>query len=146
MAKKDDSNLGLAAGIGAIAAVAGAYFMYGSKKAAKNRKEVKSWLLKAKADVLEKLEDAQEMSKKDYEKVIDAVGAAYKDVKNVSKTEMADFKREMKGHWSEIEKATAPKKAPAKKTTKKAPAKKTASKTAKKAPAKKVAKKAPAKK
>ena len=139
MAKKDDHKLGIAAGLGAIAAVAGTYFLYGSKKAAKNRKEVKSWLLKAKADVLEKLEDAQEMSKKDYEKVIDVVGAAYKDVKNVSKTELADFKREMKGHWADIEKATAPKKKAVKKATKKAVKKATTA-------TKKVAKKAPAKK
>jgi len=33
-----DSNLGVAVGLGAAAAAVGAYFMYGSKKAAKNRK------------------------------------------------------------------------------------------------------------
>ncbi len=152
MAKKKDDNLGLAAGIGAVAAIAGAYFMYGSKKAAKNRKAVKSWLFKAKADVLEKLEDAQDMTKRDYEKLVDVVGAAYKDVKDVSKTELADFKREMKGHWDEIEKATAPKKKAVKKAAKKAvkkattATKKVTKAPAKKSPAKKVAKKAPVKK
>ena len=37
-------------------AAAGTYFLYGSKDAKKNRKAVKSWALKAKAEVLEALE------------------------------------------------------------------------------------------
>jgi hypothetical protein len=141
MAKKqDDHKVGLGIGLGAaVAAAVGTYFMYGSKKAAKNRKTVKSWVFKAKADVLEVMENAQEMTQKDYEKLIDTVGASYKDLKDASKTDMADFKREMKHHWVEIAKAATPKKTAAKKTAKKAPAKKTATKkpAARKSPAKK---------
>ena len=58
MAKKKQSvtnNQKIAAGVGltaAAVAAAGAYFLYGSKDADKNRKTVKSWGLKAKAEVL----------------------------------------------------------------------------------------------
>ena len=53
-------NVGIGVGLTAAAvAAAGAYFLYGSKNAAQNRTKVKSWMLKAKAEVLEKLEQAE---------------------------------------------------------------------------------------
>lgn len=128
-------KVGVGVGLTAAAvAAAGAYFLYGSKNAAKNRKAVKSWALKAKAEVLEKLENAKEMTQEEYEELVGAVAGAYAGVKNASKGELKEFKDEMLGHWKVIEKSVKPKKAAAKKA---APAKKAA---AKKAPAKKVAK------
>lgn len=140
----DTQKIGIGVGLtAAIAAAAGSYFLYGSKNAAKNRTMVKSWSLKAKAEVLEAIEQAKEMSKEDYDELIATVAGAYADVQNVSKKELGEFTKEMKDHWGKIEKTAVKKKAPAKKvatkkTTKKAPAKKTA--------AKKVAKKAASKK
>ena len=57
-AKKKGMGTGAKVSIGvgvstAVLAAAGGYFLYGSKNAAKNRKQVKSWALKAKAEVLE---------------------------------------------------------------------------------------------
>lgn len=140
MAKKDEKNsemtptqkIGVGVGLtGAAVAAAGAFFLYGSKNAAKNRKAVKSWSLKAKADVLEKLEDAKEMSREEYEQLIGTVVAAYSGVKNASKGELKMFKDEMIDHWRAIERTAKPKKkAVVKKAT-----------PAKKAPAKKVVKK-----
>lgn len=129
-----NSNATVGVGIGltaAAAAAAGAYFLYGSKSAAKNRKQVKSWALKAKAEVLEKLEDAQQMSQKEYEDLIKSVSGAYAGAKNASKKDLIDFSKEMKDHWKSIERAAAPLKKTAKKATK--TVKKTAKKTAKKA-------------
>lgn len=153
MAQKKESPNGnskttLGVGLGAAAAAAaGAYFLYGSKSAAKNRKAVKSWALKAKADVLEKIEDAQEMSQKEYEDLIKSVSGAYAGAKNASKKDLVDFTKEMRDHWKSIEKAAAPLKNKAAKTVKKVEkvAKKVekvvAPKPAKKAASKKVAKK-----
>lgn len=125
-------QVGIGVGItAAAAAAAGAYFLYGSKDAKKNRQKVKSWMLKAKAEALEALESAENMTKDEYENMIDRIGAAYSVVRDASKADIANFKKEMKAHWQDIEKNAAPKK--------KAP-KKTAKKTAKKAP-KKTAKK-----
>ncbi|MCU0678467.1 MAG: hypothetical protein MUF19_02690 [Candidatus Pacebacteria bacterium] len=125
----------------AAVAAAGAYFLAGSKNAAKNRKAVKSWALKAKAEVLEGLEKAQQMSQAEYEALIEQVGAAYTQVQAASKADISGFKKEMKEHWQKIAKSAAPKK----KTVKKAVATKVAAaatKVATDAVAKKVAKKA----
>lgn len=128
-------KIGVGVGLTAAAvAAAGAYFLYGSKNAAKNRKAVKSWALKAKAEVLEKLENAKEMTREEYEELVGAVAGTYAGVKNASKSELKEFKDEMLGHWKVIEKSVKPKKVAAKKVV---PAKKA---VAKKAPAKKAAK------
>ncbi len=109
-------KVGIGVGLTAAAvAAAGAYFLYGSDKAAKNRKTVKSWMLKAKAEVLETMEAADQMTHEEYEKLIDSVSDAYARLKDASKVDIATFKREMKAHWQGIEKATRPKKKVAKK-------------------------------
>jgi hypothetical protein len=140
--KKTESSAADKIGVGigltaAAVAAAGAYFLYGSKNAAKNRKAVKSWMLKAKAEVLEKLEDAKEMTEDQYQELVANVAAAYSGLKSATGPELKQFKAEMLEHWKGIERAAKPKKA-AKKAAKKAPAKK----AAKKAPAKKATKKA----
>jgi 6-phosphogluconolactonase (cycloisomerase 2 family) len=136
MAKKEVKKSGLtpaqkvSVGVGltaAAVAAAGAYFLYGSKNAAKNRKAVKSWMLKAKAEVLEKLEEAKEMSQEEFQEVVNNVAGAYSAVKSASKAEVKAFKDEMLESWKAIEKTAKPKKAAAKKAVaKKAPAKKAA--------------------
>jgi gas vesicle protein len=114
-------NIGIGVGLTTAAvAAASAYFLYGSKSASKNRKTVKSWALKAKAEVLEKLEDAQEMTQAEYEQLIKSVSGAYAGAKNASKKDILEFSKEMKDHWKSIEKAAAPLKKTAKKEVKKA--------------------------
>lgn len=137
MAKKNNDmtqTQKVSVGVGltaAAVAAAGAYFLYGSKNAAKNRKAVKSWMLKAKAEVLEQLEQAKEMSREEYEDIVKSVASTYGELKSASKVDLKDFKNEMLEHWNAIEKETKPKKAAAKKAVKKA-AKKPAKKAAKK--------------
>ena len=124
VAKKNDEltptqKIGVGVGLTAAAvAAAGAYFLYGSKNAAKNRKAVKSWMLKAKAEVLEKLEDAKEMTKEEYEELITAVSGAYAGLKTASKADLKEFKTEMLDHWKSIEKVAKPKKKAVKKAVK----------------------------
>jgi 6-phosphogluconolactonase (cycloisomerase 2 family) len=126
-------KIGVGVGLTAAAVTAaGAYFLYGSKNAAKNRKTVKSWSLKAKAEVLEKLEMAKEMSKEEYEDLINNVAEIYTGVKSASKVDIKAFKEEMKDHWKAIERTALPKKKVVKKAVKavvkKAPAKKVVAK------------------
>ncbi len=140
----DKEKLSIGVGLTAAAvAAAGAYFLAGSKNAAKNRKIVKSWMLKAKAEVLEGLEKAEQMSQAEYEALIEQVGAAYAGLESASKTDIAGFKKEMKEHWQKIAKSAAPKKKPAKKVATKvaaAAAKAATTAVVKKAAAKKTAK------
>jgi len=106
MAKK--SGHGLAAGLtlvaGAAAAVAGAYYFYG-KDGAKHRKDLKSWGVKARGEIMEKLEGMEDVSKDKYHEVVTQVLAKYKKMKNVAPSELADLTKELKGHWDAINKA-----------------------------------------
>lgn len=140
MAKKKTSTgnhvlEGIAA-VAAVAAAAGAVFLYATDSGKKKRKEIKSWMLKAKGEVLEKIEKAKDVNQEAYENIVDAVAKKYSKLKTVGEEEVVPFVKELKGHWSSIKKeiGASAKKAPAKKKS----AKKT---TAKKAPAKKTAKK-----
>jgi hypothetical protein len=98
-----EAKVAVGAGLAAlaIAGAAGAYFLYG-KDGAKNRKQVKSWALKAKAEVLEKLEKARVLSEENYHMIVDAAMAKYAKAKNVAPAEVADLSRELKSHWKRI--------------------------------------------
>jgi hypothetical protein len=131
-------KLGIGVGLTAAAvAAAGAYFLYGSKDAPENRKKVKSGILKAKAEVLEVLENAQEITEDEFKALVDGVATTYSKVQSLSKKDLAEFKTEMADNWQELV---------ASGIAKVLTAEQIAKKLAKKAPAKKVAKKAPAKK
>lgn len=120
MANKKSSNVGaIAAGLaGLTAAAVGAYYLYGSKEAAKNRAKVKSWMLKAKGEVLEQLEGMEEVTESAYMNALNAVMQKYNELKNIDPSELESFMDEMKSHWTglkktvekTVKKATAPKK------------------------------------
>ncbi len=112
--KSSGSGLGIAAL--AAAAAAGVYFLYGSKSATKNRKKVKGWMLKARGEVVEKMEKCKHVDKKDYEAIVDTVAKKYKKLKTVNTKEMSDLAVDLKGQWKEISKETNKK--PAKKKKK----------------------------
>lgn len=139
-------KLGIGVGLTTAAvAAAGAYFLYGSKEAPKNRAKVKSWALKAKGEVLEVLEKAEKITEDEFNMVVDGVVATYGQAQKLSKRELGDFKKEMIENWaglvkSGVAKVYSTEKAVEKVVAKKAPAKKVA--VAKKAPAKTAAKKA----
>lgn len=133
--KKSVSNAQIAvgAGIGAalVAAAAGAYFLYG-KDAPKRRKAARSWMLKAKGEILEQIEKVSDIDKERYYALIDAAAAKYAGMKDVSSAEVAELVKELRGYWTGIKKQFAPKKA-AKKSGAKKMVKKAAKKAAKKA-------------
>lgn len=107
-------KIAIGAGVAALAATAaGAYFLYGTKKGAKTRKQIKGWALKAKGEVLEKMEALQEINEKTYHKIVDEVKAGYKKMKNIDAKDIEDFGKEMKTYWkgikTEVEKKSAKK-------------------------------------
>jgi len=105
--------------VAAAAAAAGAYFLYG-KDGSKNRKKVKGWMLKAKGEVLEKMEKLKDINEDIYSQVVDTVAKKYETVKDIDKAELALMATELKRHWSSIKRqlneGKAKKKTPAKKT------------------------------
>lgn len=131
MAKKTNDTEGVS-GFGialAAAAAAGVYFLYGAKDAKKNRKAVKGWVLKAKGEVLEKMEKVKgEINEENYHKLVDGVMAKYRSIKDAHQEEIDSVVKEMKDHWKNIKKHVASSVVkPAKKAVKKA-AKKAAKK------------------
>ena len=98
------------AGIGAAAAAAaGAYWFYGSPDATKHRKTAQSWMIKARAEVLEAIETAiQEagvMDKDTYSKIVEGVLARYSKLSGVTSAQMSQVTRDMKDTWQHMQKA-----------------------------------------
>jgi len=111
--KKTSHAARISIGIAAAAAVAtaGAYFLYGAKNAAKNRKKVKGWALKAKAEVLEAMEKTRGMIHEvDYHALVDRVMKKYQNVRSASSAEVTALSKELKSHWKHIHKVATPKK------------------------------------
>jgi len=94
-------KIGIGVGLTAAAVAAvGAYFLYGSEDATKNRKKVKGWALKAKGEVLEALEKAEQMTEEEFQRVVDKVLMTYNKAQTLSKKELKEFKTEMVENWS----------------------------------------------
>lgn len=100
--KKVLTGVGVAAA--AAAALAGVYFLYGTKEGAARRKRIKSWVFKMKGDVLEQLENLKEVNQEVYEKTVDAVTEKYAQLKDVAPGELARVTKELKGYWRAMQK------------------------------------------
>ncbi|MDD5165284.1 MAG: hypothetical protein PHG25_01975 [Candidatus Pacebacteria bacterium] len=101
---KHSHALGIGVGIAALAAAAaGAYYLYGSDKSAKNRKHVKSWMLKMKAEVMDHVENMKDLSQNAYNKIIDEVSDKYSKIKDIDTDELKSLAERMKSHWKEIQ-------------------------------------------
>lgn len=97
--------MGLGAGIAAaaVAAALGSYLLTG-KRAAKTKKALKGWMLKAKGELLEQLENAGEVGEEVYCKAVDQVAAKYSKMSGVSKQEVEDMAKELKKQWKTVNK------------------------------------------
>lgn len=103
MDKKTKTNVVIGAGVATLAALAAAgYFLYGSKDGAKNRKKIRSWMLKAKAEVLEGVEKMKDVTEAEYNMVLDKVATKYKSLKNIDPAELEMMVKELRGHWKNI--------------------------------------------
>jgi len=111
MAKKSGIGAGAAIGIGATAAALGAaaYIMFGPD-AKKNRKVIKGWAIKMKGEIIEKLEDAKEITEPVYHQIIDTVSAKYAKIKKVDPKELELAVADAKKHWKSMMKDAKPKK------------------------------------
>ena len=89
--------------IGAVAAAAvGAYYVYNSKDAKKKIKNVKGWVLKAKGEILDKLEDMKDVTEEKYKTTVDSILTKYNKVKKVEGPEIIKLGDELKKHWKTI--------------------------------------------
>lgn len=103
--KVGKSNVVKYAVIGASLAglAATAYFFFGPK-GKQNRQHVKAWAIKMKAEVIEKLELAQEITEPIYHEIIDTVAKEYKHGKKASQEEIEELANDLKKHWKSMNK------------------------------------------
>jgi coenzyme F420-reducing hydrogenase alpha subunit len=99
------SKIGVGVSVGlaiAAAAIAGAYLM--GDKGKKPRREIKSWTLKAKGEVLEGLEKLEVINEEAYKKIVDEVSKRYRVLKHVDKKELALMAAELRSQWGDMQK------------------------------------------
>jgi len=103
--------MGLPLAAGVIAGMAGTYFLYGQgKQSAANRKKIKSWMIKAKGEALEKLEKMKELDEESYHKIMDGIAEKYGKLKEVEPAEVEALVKDLKKHWKSMVKDMQPKK------------------------------------
>jgi len=107
MAKNSQNSAGSKAavgvGIGVLAALsAGAYYLYGTKEGAKKRVKIRGWALKAKGEMLEKLENLKDVNEETYNELVMNVMKKYQTVKNIDQAEVAALVTDLKKHWKNI--------------------------------------------
>jgi hypothetical protein len=108
MAKKmnlDAKTVGAAAGVAAAAAAAaaGAYWLYGAKDAARHRKLAKSWMLKARAEMMDLVEKAQDIDKETYMQLAGEVAKRYAGVAGVTAAESKRLVQDLKSGWAYLQ-------------------------------------------
>lgn len=103
---------------GMAAAAVGAYFLYGSKNAAKNRKVVSSWILKARAEVMEAVEKLENVDKDTYYSIVDRVMEKYSKLEK-NNPNIPAIAKEIKSAWSYVRSTSKPAKKATKKVVKK---------------------------
>ncbi|MCF7833922.1 MAG: hypothetical protein K9L98_03620 [Candidatus Pacebacteria bacterium] len=103
--KSSDTSTGnlVALGAGVVALATAGYFLLGPD-GKKNIKKIKGWTLKAKGEVLEKIEKAKEISEPTYYKIVDTVMKKYLSAENKKEAEM--LAKDLKKHWKTIIKNT----------------------------------------
>lgn len=107
--------IGIGAGVAALGAAA--YILFGPN-GKKNRKEIKGWAIKMKGEIIEKLEQAKEITEPVYHNIIDTVKAKYAKLKDIDEEDLEKVVSEIKKHWKAIQRDAMPKKK-AKKVSKK---------------------------
>lgn len=101
--KKMSRNAAIGVGMAALAATAaGVYFLYGARGAKERREKIRGWMLRAKGEVLERMEHMKDVSKEAYHRAIDAVAEKYRGMKNVDAGELASMVSDLKRHWDNI--------------------------------------------
>ena len=96
----------VAVGAGAAAVAAGAYWLYGAEGATKHRKMARSWMLKARAEIVDAIETAVEkageLDKETYSNIVDGVLKRYATTAGVTEDEMKVMSKDMQSAWAHM--------------------------------------------
>lgn len=111
MAKKQDNQkIAAVAGIAAAAAAAaaGAYWLYGAKDAKKHRLLAKSWMLKARAEVMDTVEKLKEIDKETYMQIVGEVAKRYGEAAGAGSAEAKRLMQDLKSGWAYVQAQKGP--------------------------------------
>ena len=103
-------------GAAVAALAAGAYFFFGPKGKA-HQKHAKAWAIKMKGEVVERLENAKDVTESTYNDIVDSVANRYGKSSKVAVAEVQALAKDLKKHWKAI--AASVKKSGSKKKGKK---------------------------
>jgi len=115
--RNNDARERVAVGAGLAALAAGIYFFLGPD-GKKHQKQMKGWMVKMKGEVLEKLEDAKEITEPVYNEIVDTVAHTNKVAGKIPQAEVAALALELKRQWRSIKQAIGGKKGGARKRSK----------------------------
>jgi hypothetical protein len=107
--------MGIGAGVAALSAAA--YVLFGPE-GKKNRKIIRGWSVKMKGEIIEKFENAKELTEPVYHNIVDGIQAKYAKLKNVDPEELQNVVAEIKKHWKALQKEAGVKKSKVVKKTK----------------------------
>jgi gas vesicle protein len=103
--KKNGLNAKTVVGIGAgVAALSAAAYILFGPNGKKNRKVIRGWSVKMKGEIIEKFENAKELTEPVYHEIIDNIQAKYAKLKNVDQAELVGVVNEIKKHWKTLKK------------------------------------------
>ena len=85
----------------AALAAAGACFQYGRKRP-HHLQPIAGWALRLKGEVLEKMENASELDREIYDRLVDDAAARYARAGRVSASELKDLTADLKAAWTQI--------------------------------------------
>jgi len=103
MSEHDGLSTGkkLVIGAGMAALGAATYYFFGPE-GQKHRKDFKSWTIKMKADIIEKIDEAGEVTESLYHKIIDEVAEMYVKAGKAGKEEISVYAETLKKQWDRI--------------------------------------------
>ncbi|HVZ76149.1 MAG TPA: hypothetical protein VG934_02665 [Candidatus Paceibacterota bacterium] len=99
-------SVGVGAGLAAVAATgAAAYWLYGAKHSTQHRKMAKSWMLKARAEVLDAVEKLNDIDKAQYLALAEQVVQNYGSKAGASAQQMSHMMKDFKSAWAHMQAA-----------------------------------------
>lgn len=94
-----------AVGAGIAAIAAGAYFFFGPD-GKRHQKKMRGWMVRMKGEVLERLEEARDVSEPVYNDIVDTVAKANAVAGKIPKAEILALAADLKRQWRTISKSS----------------------------------------
>ena len=91
----------IALGAGAAALAASTYYFFGPEGKI-HRKKAVGWMIKMKGEIVERMEEAGEITETAYHSIVDSVLASYILAGKIAPTELETFAKNLKGQWKNI--------------------------------------------